>query len=333
MGEHGIGAWFAAKLLPPQPDPRLDAYPLMKSWTPTALISLAYVIGVYAWRAEIIKRNETNRKGRLSNDIKKLDTIKPISWNFITYMMVLYNLAMVVYSTYITVGSLFVVLKLGYGLGCVEQPDPNDKFTDPLVFFGYLYYISKFIELLDTVFFLWRGKVDQVTFLHVFHHSAMPPSVWWGLKYAPGGIVYTFPLVNSFIHIIMYTYYGLAAAGAYKYLWWKNYLTLAQMLQFLFFILHQSQVFLFNRSCNYPKVFPAAIIIYATLFLILFGNFYIKAYWRQQRLVEHKTMQLSKSIISDKKFEITNGYVHKRHHILSTSNHDHSMHIHDRKRS
>jgi elongation of very long chain fatty acids protein 4 len=41
-----------------------------------------------------------------------------------------------------------------------------------------------------------------------------------------------YPLVNSFIHIVMYTYYGLAAMGPHmqKYLWWKKYLTMMQIV-------------------------------------------------------------------------------------------------------
>lgn len=39
-------------------------------------------------------------------------------------------------------------------------------------------------------------------------------------------------LVNSFIHVLMYSYYGLAALGPHmnKYLWWKKYLTMIQLV-------------------------------------------------------------------------------------------------------
>lgn len=41
-----------------------------------------------------------------------------------------------------------------------------------------------------------------------------------------------YPLVNSFIHVLMYVYYGLAAMGPHmqKYLWWKRYLTIMQIV-------------------------------------------------------------------------------------------------------
>ena len=39
-------------------------------------------------------------------------------------------------------------------------------------------------------------------------------------------------MLNSFVHIFMYTYYGLAAIGPHmqKYLWWKRYLTRMQLV-------------------------------------------------------------------------------------------------------
>jgi hypothetical protein len=42
-----------------------------------------------------------------------------------------------------------------------------------------------------------------------------------------GGHSSFFGLLNTFVHIIMYTYYMLAAMGPemQKYLWWKKYLT------------------------------------------------------------------------------------------------------------
>jgi hypothetical protein len=42
-------------------------------------------------------------------------------------------------------------------------------------------------------------------------------------------------LINTFVHIIMYTYYLLAALGptVQKYLWWKKYLTTLQIVRHL----------------------------------------------------------------------------------------------------
>ena len=39
-------------------------------------------------------------------------------------------------------------------------------------------------------------------------------------------------MLNSFIHVVMYTYYLLSALGprVRKYLWWKKYLTAMQLV-------------------------------------------------------------------------------------------------------
>lgn len=77
-----------------------------------------------------------------------------------------------------------------------------------------------------------RKKYDHVSTLHVIHHGVMPMSVWFGVKFTPGGHSTFFGLLNTFVHIIMYTYYMLAAMGPSlkKYLWWKKYLTALQMV-------------------------------------------------------------------------------------------------------
>jgi len=40
-------------------------------------------------------------------------------------------------------------------------------------------------------------------------------------------------IVNSSVHVLMYTYYGLSALGPHmqKYLWWKKYLTRIQLVR------------------------------------------------------------------------------------------------------
>lgn len=39
-------------------------------------------------------------------------------------------------------------------------------------------------------------------------------------------------MINSSVHVIMYLYYALAAMGpaVAKYLWWKRYLTMVQLV-------------------------------------------------------------------------------------------------------
>lgn len=42
-------------------------------------------------------------------------------------------------------------------------------------------------------------------------------------------------MVNSTVHVIMYFYYGLSAAGPrfQKFLWWKKYMTAIQLVHII----------------------------------------------------------------------------------------------------
>lgn len=96
----------------------------------------------------------------------------------------------------------------------------------------YIYFLAKMSELLDTVFFVIRKKERQITFLHLYHHTVMPMISWGATKYYPGGHGTLIGVMNSFVHIIMYSYYMLAAMGPQfqRYLFWKKYITTLQMV-------------------------------------------------------------------------------------------------------
>lgn len=121
----------------------------------------------------------------------------------------------------------------------------------------WLYYIAKISELLDTVFFVLRKKERQISFLHLYHHTLMPVCAFIGVKYFAGGHGTLLGFINSFIHIIMYAYYLLSAMGpkVQKYLWWKKYITILQIVSYagldLFETLH-SMNFVF--VCRYNSL-------------------------------------------------------------------------------
>ncbi|XP_073819156.1 very long chain fatty acid elongase AAEL008004 [Musca autumnalis] len=148
----------------------------------------------------------------------------------------------------------------------------------------WLYYIAKITELLDTVFFVLRKKDRQISFLHLYHHTLMPVCAFIGVKYFAGGHGTLLGFINSFIHIIMYAYYLLSAMGpkVQKYLWWKKYITILQIVQFLIIFVHTLQV-QFQPSCNFPKPIAALLTFNAGLFTYMFSSFYVKNYNKEQK--------------------------------------------------
>jgi len=69
---------------------------------------------------------------------------------------------------------------------------------------------SKAIEFLDTYFLLVMGK--KVGWLQLFHHAFAGADMWILWKYHNEGI-WIFVQFNSFIHTLMYLYFGCAALG------------------------------------------------------------------------------------------------------------------------
>jgi elongation of very long chain fatty acids protein 7 len=81
----------------------------------------------------------------------------------------------------------------------------------------------------------------------------------------------------------MYLYYFLAALGPkiQPYLWWKRYLTVMQMGQFVLIMLHTFQLLFID--CDFPKIFVWWIGMHAIMFYFLFRNFYNEAYTKKPK--------------------------------------------------
>ncbi|XP_059224364.1 elongation of very long chain fatty acids protein 4-like [Stomoxys calcitrans] len=146
------------------------------------------------------------------------------------------------------------------------------------------FYFSKLLEFSDTLFFILRHKWKQLTPLHIYHHSTMFPLWWIAIKWLPTGSTFIPVLINSFVHVIMYTYYGLSACGpaVQKYLWWKKYLTAIQLVQFTTGLLWALQAIL--AKCDFPLAINCATMVYMISFLILFGKFFRREYQRPDKV-------------------------------------------------
>jgi hypothetical protein len=82
-------------------------------------------------------------------------------------------------------------------------PDTTDVgriWNEGLSFYGWLFYLSKFYEVLDTFIILSKGK--KSSFLQTYHHAGAMLCMWAGIRYmAPP--IWMFVLVNSGLHALM----------------------------------------------------------------------------------------------------------------------------------
>ncbi|XP_013858358.1 ELOVL fatty acid elongase 8b isoform X2 [Austrofundulus limnaeus] len=242
-------------------DKRTDPWLLVYSPVPVALIFLVYLGGIWAGP-------------RLMKHREPVDLKLVLIW---------YNFSMVLLSAYMFHEFLVTSWLSDYSLLC----QPVDYSSRPLAMrmarVCWWFFFSKVIELSDTLFFILRKKNNQLTFLHVYHHGTMIFNWWAGVKYVAGGQSFFIGLVNTFVHIVMYSYYGLAAFGPHmqKYLWWKRYLTSLQLLQFFLFLLHTG--YNLFTDCNFPDSMNAVVFAYCVTLIVLFTNFYFQSYLNRKK--------------------------------------------------
>jgi hypothetical protein len=98
-----------------------------------------------------------------------------------------------------------------------------------LFYWSYVYYVSKFYELLDTVLLVLKGR--PLTFLHVFHHAFVLVMCFLWLQ-SSQSLQHIALLTNTGIHVMMYFYYFLTTLGIRP--GWKVLVTNGQIVQFVF---------------------------------------------------------------------------------------------------
>lgn len=146
----------------------------------------------------------------------------------------------------------------------------------------------KILDYVETCVFILRKKNNQVSGLHLYHHVSTLLFSWIGVRYFAVAPVLLNSLINSFIHMIMYTYYFLAAWGpevqeAIAPI--KQWITKAQMVQFVILILYASQNFMPN--CKVIEHWIVISFIGNLMFnFYMFYDFYQKAYNKPKRKTE-----------------------------------------------
>jgi len=184
-------------------------------------------------------------------------------------LSVIHNSLLVTFSTWTCIS----LLQILYNDGIVFQSNyyfQNPQFDTVIL----LFYISKYYELFDTFLLYLNGK--SPIFLQKYHHIGAILS--WHLTYMyKVDAVWMITFLNSFVHIIMYSYY-LGCLLKFNYVRSiKKYITSIQLFQF--FVLY------INFYLYRPPIehwFNFYIIIFFALYGIgiigLFGKFYYDSY-------------------------------------------------------
>ncbi|ETV75181.1 hypothetical protein H257_10394 [Aphanomyces astaci] len=144
----------------------------------------------------------------------------------------------------------------------------------------WLFYASKSLDFMATVFIILGKKWKQLSLLHVYHHFTVWVVYWLVFRVMYDGEIYMTILLNGAIHTIMYMYYFVSAHT--KTIWWKQYLTVLQLAQFL--TMNVQGFLVLYKSCpTVPLNVSIAYMAYVQSLFWLFVYFFITSYCVQAR--------------------------------------------------
>ncbi|KAH6606658.1 hypothetical protein Trco_005811 [Trichoderma cornu-damae] len=174
------------------------------------------------------------------------------------------------------------------GAGMPSSTEPGRMWNEGLDYYGWIFYLSKFYEVLDTFIILAKGKYSST--LQTYHHAGAMMCMWAGMRYMAIPI-WIFCLFNSFIHALMYTYYTLSAFSIKIPTAMKRTLTSMQITQFVvgasFAMVHSFVTFVapitstyvvtedapaVTRSAPIDYIIPTAVSALDSLKQLIFGS-------------------------------------------------------------
>eukprot|EP01053_Blabericola_migrator_P004027 Blabericola_migrator_1__4026@NODE_2223_length_3098_cov_214_446057_g1400_i0_p3_GENE_NODE_2223_length_3098_cov_214_446057_g1400_i0NODE_2223_length_3098_cov_214_446057_g1400_i0_p3_ORF_typecomplete_len202_score41_53ELO/PF01151_18/2_5e35_NODE_2223_length_3098_cov_214_446057_g1400_i021892794 len=120
-----------------------------------------------------------------------------------------------------------------------------------LWFWVYMFYLSKYWELLDTILQMTKGRRPPSYYFHCWHHTMYLLICYFYCAHK-ASLSPLAVLVNGSVHVVMYFYYHLICRGISP--WWKRHITKMQIVQFLlgyaFLMRTMSLTYIKKEPCN-----------------------------------------------------------------------------------
>ncbi|KAJ1945223.1 hypothetical protein FBU59_002372 [Linderina macrospora] len=205
-------------------------YPFFMQWQVPVTVSIAYTLLSFMFNPV---SNKLSRMEAQRQSVKQEGAGKQRKSIFtpMTMFIFFHNAVLAVYSgwAFVSVFPVFVqsiVTKGWFGGLC----DIDGSTWNSVLFAqAYLFYVSKFYELIDTVIIIAKGR--RASLLQIYHHAGVIMIMYFANYYSSSAAVFIV-WENAGVHTVMYTYYALTVLGVNPP--GKQYLTSLQIFQFLF---------------------------------------------------------------------------------------------------
>eukprot|EP00927_Polykrikos_kofoidii_P067697 TRINITY_DN63147_c0_g1_i1.p1 TRINITY_DN63147_c0_g1~~TRINITY_DN63147_c0_g1_i1.p1 ORF type:complete len:242 (+),score=28.63 TRINITY_DN63147_c0_g1_i1:82-807(+) len=190
----------------------------------------------------------------------------------LTVLKFFYNLAQILVCslTFMKLLPFFVAAPHGFGINMHPHPDVE--------WWVFVFYCCKLLDFGDTVFMVLGKKTRQFTLLHVWHHASIVPLFSYYLSTGLGaGSLSALPLLNSAVHVLMYSHYLITSLMTFKRMWWKPLITSSQMGHHVILILLMTVNWVYGN----PEITLAVVfwgILWGVSILGLFAHFYWEQY-------------------------------------------------------
>jgi len=195
-----------------------------------------------------------------------------------------YNVSQIFLCSYCSIEAFMVAYRNSYSFACNDYDKEDPKVANLM----WLFYICKIWDFWDTAFIIMAQKWKQLTFLHVYHHFSVLLICWLQLNLFYDGDIFLFIMLNAFIHTVMYSYYFICMhtkdrkTGKSLPIWWKSYLTMMQMIQFV--TLMSSGIYAYTNHCKgYNHMVSSLLVWYTATLLFLFALFFVHSYSKPKK--------------------------------------------------
>jgi elongation of very long chain fatty acids protein 4 len=250
-----------------------DAERVTSSWPLTSfssaiIVSMLYLVCIFVGTLVM----KAIYGGQESATIKSKSVVEKFTKEPVLFFVAVYNLTQVLLCGYMIWRAVEGYIALQYVPIC----NAFNKHETAMASVLWIFYVSKVLDFCDTIFIVLRRKWKQLIFLHLYHHTSIFLIYWLNINAGYDGDIYYTIILNSFIHLVMYSYYEATTFNITVPKFLKKIVTNLQRIQFV--TMMAQAALMLAMQCDYPSRITWLYLFYIISLFYLFTQFSNREY-------------------------------------------------------